>query len=169
MEPDADTLGFCGPFPPADATFRPEWRTETVVGLANGIDADKAFERLPILADALEDEGCDSTVLLRHCREPVAHDDHCWALDLVLGREPDAEAVRLMTEIRRLTEQIAALEREVGIEHARMAENHQRLAAIERRIVWLRRRHRVRVWLRLLVCVLLGTAIGQLIAYLILE
>ena len=87
MEPDADTLDICLPFAsvgPGD--FRPEWRSEVVVGLARGILEDAAFERMPILADALEEAGCTDEALLRHCRDPIPHDAQCWALGLALNR-----------------------------------------------------------------------------------
>ncbi len=60
--------------------------SETAKGLADGIQADQAFERLPILADALEDAGCGDADLLAHLREPGRHVRGCWALDLVLGK-----------------------------------------------------------------------------------
>jgi hypothetical protein len=63
----------------------PEWRTATVLALARSILAERAFERQPILADALEDAGCTETELLAHCREQRVHFLGCWALDLVLG------------------------------------------------------------------------------------
>ena len=60
--------------------------SETAKGLADGVQADQAFERLPILADALEEAGCTDTDLLAHLREPGLHVRGCWALDLVLGK-----------------------------------------------------------------------------------
>jgi hypothetical protein len=71
------------PFRPV--AFDPSWRTSTVLNLASTIYAERAFERMPILADALEDAGCDAQVL-RHCRAPGPHVRGCWALDLVLGK-----------------------------------------------------------------------------------
>jgi hypothetical protein len=68
-------------------SFDPAWRTSAVVGLADAIQADRGFDRLPILADALEDAGCDSAELLAHFRGPGTHARGCWALDLVLGKE----------------------------------------------------------------------------------
>jgi hypothetical protein len=46
-----------------------------------------AFDRLPILADALEEAGCDEPALLAHCRSDGPHVRGCWAVDLVLGKE----------------------------------------------------------------------------------
>lgn len=44
---------------PADRTFDRRWASETAVALARGISLDCAFDRMPILADALEEAGCD--------------------------------------------------------------------------------------------------------------
>jgi hypothetical protein len=64
------------------------WRSSTVVALAQGIYAEKAFDRLPILADALQDAGCDSEDVLAHCRDPKGvHARGCWLIDRVLGKE----------------------------------------------------------------------------------
>ena len=67
----------------ACVAFAPAWRTETVVALATAIYAERAFDRMPILADALEEAGCDHPDLLAHCRGPGPHARGCWALDLV--------------------------------------------------------------------------------------
>jgi hypothetical protein len=63
------------------------WNGGTVRKLAEDIYADRAFERLPLLADALEDSGCTDTELLGHLRGPGLHVRGCWAVDLVLGKE----------------------------------------------------------------------------------
>ena len=69
-------------------TFDPAWRTSDVMLLATGIYGEKAFDRMPILADALQDAGCDADALLAHLRDAnAAHVRGCWALDLVLGKE----------------------------------------------------------------------------------
>ncbi len=60
--------------------------SETARALARGVEADQAYDRLPILADALEDDGCADLELLHHLRGNVAHLRGCWALDLVLGK-----------------------------------------------------------------------------------
>ena len=75
---------FGNPFRPV--TFDPAWRTSDVMLLAKGIYADKAFDRMPILADALQDAGCDAAELLDHCCGPGPHVRGCWAVDLVLGK-----------------------------------------------------------------------------------
>ncbi len=73
--------------------LEPRWLTETVVALAAGIEADRAFDRMPILADALEDAGCDDRPMLDHLRGPGPHAVGCWVLDLLLNREPELFAL----------------------------------------------------------------------------
>jgi hypothetical protein len=63
----------------------PAWLTPTVLSLAEGIYADRAFDRLPILADALQDAGCEDANILGHCRSDGPHARGCWVVDLVLG------------------------------------------------------------------------------------
>jgi hypothetical protein len=69
--------------------FDPEWRTSDVLALARGIYDGRVFDRMPILAGALQDAGCpERHDLLTHCRDVgAAHVRGCWALDLVLSRE----------------------------------------------------------------------------------
>ena len=44
-------------FPNRRVMFQKSWRTSTVIGLAKGIWIDEAYDRMPILADALEEAG----------------------------------------------------------------------------------------------------------------
>lgn len=62
-----------------------EWLTPTVKALALGIYEQRAFDRLPILADALEEEGCMDVEVLLHCRREGQHVRGCWVVDLILG------------------------------------------------------------------------------------
>jgi hypothetical protein len=62
------------------------WNDLTVPRIAEGIYEDRAFERLPILADALLDAGCDNDDIIQHCREPRPHVRGCWAVDRILGK-----------------------------------------------------------------------------------
>jgi hypothetical protein len=55
--------------------------------LAEGIYQEKAFDRLPILADALEDAGCDNTEILSHCRVAGPHVLGCWVVDLISNKQ----------------------------------------------------------------------------------
>ena len=72
------------PFRPI--SFDPAWQTPTAEAIAAGCYADRDFSRLPVLADALDDAGCDAAELLAHLRGPGPHVRGCWALDLVLGK-----------------------------------------------------------------------------------
>jgi hypothetical protein len=57
-----------------------------VAQLARCIEAERAFDLMPILADALEDAGCDARVILDHCRGRGTHGPGCWVLDALLGK-----------------------------------------------------------------------------------
>jgi hypothetical protein len=61
------------------------WNDRTVPQLAHTIYEGRAFERLLVLADALEDAGCDNADLLGHLRGEGEHVRGCWAVDLLLG------------------------------------------------------------------------------------
>jgi len=68
-------------------TVEPRWLSSDVLGLARGIYEDGAFERVPLLADALMDAGCADEQVLGHCRGSGPHARGCWVVDLVLGKE----------------------------------------------------------------------------------
>lgn len=55
-----------------------------MLALARGIRVDQAFDRMPILADALEEAGCDDPVILDHCRVCESHVMGCWTIRVVL-------------------------------------------------------------------------------------
>jgi hypothetical protein len=62
------------------------WNDGTVVKLAHTIYADRAFDGMPILADALEDAGCQDAEILGHCRQQGVHARGCWVIDALTGR-----------------------------------------------------------------------------------
>lgn len=68
------------------AAFDPRWLTSTVIDLAQAIYEERAFDRMPILADALMDAGCDSDEIIQHCRGDGPHVRGCWVVDLLLGK-----------------------------------------------------------------------------------
>ena len=72
---------------PHRITCRPEWRTSSAVAIARGMYDAREFSGTPILADALQDAGCDNDDILNHCRGPGPHVRGCWVIDLILGKE----------------------------------------------------------------------------------
>lgn len=74
------------------APFRPKrrqslpWRSITVLSIANEIHDNHSFDHLPILADALEDAGCDDADILSHLRGGGPHTRGCWPIDRILNR-----------------------------------------------------------------------------------
>jgi hypothetical protein len=95
IEPDAIVAGVLretiGPLPFHPVAICPEvlaWNDGTVRRLAGGIYEERAFDRMPILADALLDAGCADEELVQHCREQGrVHVRGCWVIDLLTGRE----------------------------------------------------------------------------------
>jgi hypothetical protein len=71
--------------PPAEAAWL-EWNAGTVRILATSIYAERAFDRMPVLAEALEDAGCANRDILIHCRRSGPHWRGCWVIDLLLGK-----------------------------------------------------------------------------------
>ncbi len=105
-----DIIG--NPFRPV--ALDPAWRTPTVTALATAAYDDRILlswngslvrtlaqaayddrllssghldpDRLLVLADALEEAGCDNADILSHLRGPGSHVRGCWVIDLLLGR-----------------------------------------------------------------------------------
>ncbi|HJZ59825.1 MAG TPA: hypothetical protein VKE74_33090 [Gemmataceae bacterium] len=76
---------FGNPFCPVAADH--SWLTSTAVALASQMYDSRDFGAMPILADAIQDAGCDNADILDHCRGPGPHVRGCWVVDLLLGRE----------------------------------------------------------------------------------
>lgn len=76
---------FGNPFRPV--AFDPAWRTIAAVAIANHVYESRDFSAVPILADALQEAGCDRDDVLTHCRdEKAAHVRGCWVIDLILEK-----------------------------------------------------------------------------------
>jgi hypothetical protein len=78
------------PFEPL--TVKPAWLSANdgaVVQLARSVAAGQR-ERMPILADALEDAGCSHADLLSHLRSGDKHHGNCWAVEAILGAAGEA-------------------------------------------------------------------------------
>jgi hypothetical protein len=83
---------FGSPFRPV--ALDPAWRTPPVVALATAAYEERILpsgtldpDRLAVLADALEESGCDNADILDHLRGPGEHVRGCWVVDLLLGKE----------------------------------------------------------------------------------
>jgi hypothetical protein len=61
------------------------WNNGTVLKLAQAVYDERAFDRLAILADALEESGCTNQDILEHCRRSAVHVRGCWVVDLLRG------------------------------------------------------------------------------------
>src|SRR5262245_36558900 len=72
--------------PPVIDTIWLAWNDSSIPRMADLIYAERAFDRFPILGDALEEAGCDNPVILDHCRKFGEHARGCWLLDALLGR-----------------------------------------------------------------------------------
>ncbi len=68
------------------SSFDPDWCRHTIAQFADTIYEERAFDRLPILADALEEVGCTDAAILDHLRGPGPHVRGCWVVDLLLGK-----------------------------------------------------------------------------------
>jgi hypothetical protein len=78
-----DIIG--NPFRPVP--FSRSWRTATAILLARQMYESREFSAMPILADALQDAGCNDEHILNHCRDASqVHVRGCWVVDLVLGK-----------------------------------------------------------------------------------
>jgi hypothetical protein len=66
--------------------FNSSWLSSKAVSLAQQMYVSRDFTAMPILADALQDAGCDNDEILNHCRQPGEHFRGCWVVDLLTGR-----------------------------------------------------------------------------------
>jgi len=76
---------FGNPFRPIG--FDPMWRSDTALSLAKQMYESRDFSAMPILADALQDAGCDNDDIFDHCRDASGvHVRGCWVVDMLLGK-----------------------------------------------------------------------------------
>jgi len=125
-----------GPLPFRSVPFDFGWASSTVMSLAEGIYQERAFDRLPILADALEDVGCTNQEILSHCRSPGEHVRGCWVLDLLLGRELQPHDLQIglvrLADGRRL---MRAVHRPTGIYVEGIRTEEERLWFLKERLI----------------------------------
>ena len=84
---------FGNPFRPI--VFSPEWRTETALALTRQMHDSRNFAAMPILADALQDAGCDRDDILNHCRGLGPHVRGCWVVELILSKDRRSSSLYL--------------------------------------------------------------------------
>jgi hypothetical protein len=75
---------FGNPFRPT--TIDPAWLTTEVLALARSIYDSRSFDRMPVLAEYLDEAGCDDDAILSHSRGPGPHARGCSVIELVLGK-----------------------------------------------------------------------------------
>jgi hypothetical protein len=75
-----------GPLPFRTVPIDAAWLSGSVVQVAQAIYEEKRFEDMGILADALEEAGCDNAEILSHCRGKGPHVRGCWVVDALLGK-----------------------------------------------------------------------------------
>jgi hypothetical protein len=63
-----------------------KWNDGTVAKAARAIHEERRWAELPILADAVEEAGCQDRFLLDHCRAGRRHARSCWVTNFLLGR-----------------------------------------------------------------------------------
>lgn len=61
-----------------------QFKDGAALKLARRIHQERCFDVLPILADALEEAGCQDPSLLGHCRDDSEHLPGCWLVELLL-------------------------------------------------------------------------------------
>ncbi|HEY7315564.1 MAG TPA: hypothetical protein VH643_39915 [Gemmataceae bacterium] len=79
----------CGPLP-----FRPttldsawlSWHGGLLASIAWQMYDSRDFADMPVLADALEEAGCQNQDILSHCRSGGDHVRGCWVIDALLGK-----------------------------------------------------------------------------------
>jgi hypothetical protein len=83
-QPDLLRDIFGSPYRPLDPD--PTWHIPPVVDLARTMYESRDFSRMPALAGALQDAGCNNPDVLAHCRSGGPHVRGCWVVDLLLGK-----------------------------------------------------------------------------------
>jgi hypothetical protein len=83
---------FGNPFRPT--LLNPAWLPVTVTGLAEAAYDERSLPagtldlaRLTVLADALEEAGCDNADIMAHLRSAGPHVRGCWVVDCLLVKE----------------------------------------------------------------------------------
>jgi hypothetical protein len=82
------------------AVIKPEWRSWnncTAVEIAHRLAETRRMEGFPILADALEEAGCDHLAILAHLRDPMQPARGAWVVELLLEEPWGSVTNRLLS------------------------------------------------------------------------
>ncbi|HEY7309246.1 MAG TPA: hypothetical protein VH643_07825 [Gemmataceae bacterium] len=82
-----DLFGFLAFRPFALAPSWLSWHDCLLVSMAQKMYDSRDFTDMPVLADALEEAGCQDQFILGHCRSAGEHVRGCWLVDALLGKE----------------------------------------------------------------------------------
>jgi hypothetical protein len=64
------------------------WHNGLLVSMARQMYDSRDFTDMPVMADALEEAGCQDQEILSHCRQQgQVHVRGCWVIDRLLGKE----------------------------------------------------------------------------------
>jgi hypothetical protein len=63
------------------------WHDGLLDSMAQKMYDSRDFSDMPVLADALEEAGCQDPDILGHCRSGGEHVRGCWVVDALLGKE----------------------------------------------------------------------------------
>jgi hypothetical protein len=63
-----------------------KWRDGLIRTMARGIEKERRWSELPVLADALEEAGCADRLILDHLRAGTRHARTCWVINGLKGR-----------------------------------------------------------------------------------
>ena len=72
--------------------LRTDWLTSDVVALARGVQSEATIDRLPILADALQDAGCGDPLVIEHLQTCPDHAPSCWVVEMILDQAAARDA-----------------------------------------------------------------------------
>lgn len=67
-------------------TIQEEWRTDSVLAIAQSIYNERKFDDMGILGDALQESGCNNETIIQHCQRDH-HLRGCWLIDSLIGKD----------------------------------------------------------------------------------
>lgn len=63
------------------------WNDGLIKRMAHTIYDEQRYDELSVLGDALEEAGCEESLILNHCRQVDEHIRGCWLIDFLTGRD----------------------------------------------------------------------------------